>query len=138
MRRSYRQMERDELVLRDAFESVFEATSGTRHFKRSSAEHVGYQVLLLAELSGHYDLIADSREKLGRILLLKYGKDPTVPERVREALRLLRGAQATKALQSALVWVRGVVLGAHRVVGAQPPQFQCRLQVPVDLPAGLY
>lgn len=108
MRRSYRQMERDELVLRDAFESVFEATSGTRHFKRSSAERVGYQVLLLAELSGHYDLIADSREKLGRILLLKYGKDPTVPERVREALRLLRGAQATKALQSALVWVRGL------------------------------
>lgn len=98
-----RSAERDELVLRDAFEERIDATSNTRHIARTTAETNGYRSLILAELSGHLNLIRREREQLGKVLLLG---QPTEPDRVREALRLLRQSKATKPLRSSIAWLR--------------------------------
>lgn len=95
--------ERDELVLRDAFEMRIEATSNVRHFGRTTAEAAGYRALLLAELSGQLSRMRSERESLGKVLLLGQYTDA---ERIREALRLLRQSRATKPLRSAIAFVR--------------------------------
>lgn len=98
-----RSADRDEIVLRDAFERRIEANSNTQRFGRITAEHAGYQSLILAELSGHLGLIVNEREQLGKVLILEQGNNP---ERVREAVRLLRQGRATNALQAAVTWIR--------------------------------
>ncbi|MFT2693299.1 hypothetical protein [Clavibacter zhangzhiyongii] len=103
MRMHYRSADRDEIVLRDAFERRIEADSNTQHFGRSAADGAGYKSLTLAELSGHLGYVRGEREKLGKVLILERGDDA---ERVREALRLLRQGRATKALQSVITWIR--------------------------------
>lgn len=104
MRMHLRSADRDEIVLRDAFERRIEANSNTRHFGRVDADGAGYRSLILAELSGHMAYMRGEREKLGKVLVLERGDDS---ERVREALRLLRQGRATKALQSTITWIRG-------------------------------
>lgn len=103
MRMHLRSADRDEIVLRDAFERRIEADSNTRHFGRINADGAGYRSLTLAELSGHLGFMRAEREKLGKVLILERGDDP---ERVREALRLLRQGRATKALQATITWIR--------------------------------
>nr|WP_274636489.1 hypothetical protein [Microbacterium bovistercoris] len=103
MRMQLRSADRDEIVLRDAFERRIEADSNTQHFGRIAAEGAGYRSLTLAELSGHLGFIRGEREKLGKVLILERGDSA---ERVREALRLLRQGRATKALQAAITWIR--------------------------------
>lgn len=103
MRMHLRSADRDEIVLRDAYERRIEADSKTRHFGRITVDTAGYRSLTLAELSGHLGFMRDEREKLGKVLILERGEDP---ERVREALRLLRQGRATKALQAAITWIR--------------------------------
>lgn len=95
--------DRDEIVLRDAFERRIEADSNTQHFGRIAADDAGYRSLTLAELSGHLGFMRGEREKLGKVLILERGDSA---ERVREALRLLRQGRATKALQAAITWIR--------------------------------
>ncbi|WP_166880916.1 hypothetical protein [Salinibacterium sp. ZJ450] len=103
MRMHLRSADRDEIVLRDAFERRVEADSNTRHFGRIAADGAGYRSLTLAELSGHLGFMRGEREKLGKVLILERGDSP---ERVREAVRLLRQGRATKALQAAITWIR--------------------------------
>ena len=103
MRMQLRSADRDEIVLRDAFERRIEANSNTQHFGRISADDAGYRSLTLAELSGHLGFMRGEREKLGKVIILE--RDDSV-ERVREALRLLRQGRATKALQAAITWIR--------------------------------
>lgn len=103
MRMHLRSAHRDEIVLRDAFERRVEANSNTQHFGRITADGAGYRSLTLAELSGHLGFMRGEREKLGKVLILERGDSP---ERVREALRLLRQGRATKALQAAITWIR--------------------------------
>lgn len=103
MRMQLRSADRDEIVLRDAFERRIEANSNTQHFGRIAADGSGYRSLTLAELSGHLGFIRGEREKLGKVLILERGDSA---ERVREALRLLRQGRATKALQAAITWIR--------------------------------
>lgn len=103
MRMHDRSADRDEIVLRDAFEKRVEADSNTQHFGRVAADEAGYRSLTLAELSGHLGFMRGEREKLGKVLILERGDDA---ERVREALRLLRQGRATKALQAAITWIR--------------------------------
>lgn len=103
MRMHLRSADRDEVVLRDAFERRIEATSNTRHFGRITAEQAGYRSLTLAELSGHMGYMREEREKLGKVLILERNDSQ---ERMRESLRLLRQGHATKALQAAISWIR--------------------------------
>lgn len=103
MRMHLRSADRDEIVLRDAFERRIEADSNTQHFGRISADGAGYRSLIQAELSGHLGFMCEERERLGKVLILERGDDP---ERVREAVRLLRQGRATKALQAAITWIR--------------------------------
>lgn len=103
MRMQFRSADRDEIVLRDAFERRVEADSNTQHFGRIAADGAGYRSLTLAELSGHLGFMRGEREKLGKVLILERGDNP---ERVREAVRLLRQGRATKALQAAITWIR--------------------------------
>lgn len=103
MRMQLRSADRDEIILRDAFERRIEATSNTQHFGRIAAEGAGYRSLTLAELSGHLTFMRAEREKLGKVLILERGDSA---ERVREALRLIRQGRATKALQAAITWIR--------------------------------
>lgn len=103
MRMHLRSADRDEIVLRDAFENRIEADSNTQHFGRITADNAGYRSLTLAELSGHLGFMRGEREKLGKVLILEYDDNA---ERVREALRLLRQGRATKALQAAITWIR--------------------------------
>lgn len=103
LRLLYRSADRDGVVLRDAFERRIEATSNAHHFGRLTSDAAGYRSLLLAELSGNLGLMREEREKLGKILVLERGEDP---ERMREALRLLRQSLATKALKSVVSWLR--------------------------------
>lgn len=103
MRRQIQSSSREEIVLRDVFERRVEADSNTRHFGRLTADTAGYRSLTLAEVSGHASYMRREREKLGKVLVLERDNDP---ERVREALRLLRQARATKALQSVITWIR--------------------------------
>jgi hypothetical protein len=102
-RRHLRSADRDEVVLRDAFERRIEANSNAVHFGRISAESAGYRSLIIAELSGHLGSMRSERESLGKVLILERNGDP---ERVREALRLLRQGRATKALQATITWIR--------------------------------
>lgn len=102
-RRHLRSADRDEVVLRDAFERRIEANSNAVHFGRISADAAGYRSLILAELSGHLGSMRGERESLGKVLILEQNDDP---ERVREALRLLRQGRATKALQATITWIR--------------------------------
>lgn len=99
--------ERDAIVLRDTFEDVIEANSKTQHFGRSTAVGAGYRALLLAELGADYSRVLSCRESQAKVLLVDSARKRTGGEGdVREALRLLRHAGATKALRSALRWVR--------------------------------
>lgn len=98
-----RAAERDAMVLRDAFESEFESTSGTRYFGRASAQEKGYAALLLSELAGATGLAKRNREQLGRVVLLEGVEDAKTAV---EALRLLRQSGQTRPLQSALNWLR--------------------------------
>src|SRR5699024_10794838 len=98
MRMYLRSADRDEIVLRDTYERRIDANSNTRHFGRITAQGAGYRSLILAELSAHLAYIRAEREKLGKVIILGHGDDP---ERVREALRLLRQGRATNALQTA-------------------------------------
>jgi hypothetical protein len=108
MRLNLASAERDATALRDEYERAFERVSGTRYFGRVTADSFGYEALIVAELAGHAALVDRARERLGQIILLDQRGRANLADaaRVREALRLLRQAGATKTLQSALSWVR--------------------------------
>ncbi|WP_285035376.1 hypothetical protein [Plantibacter sp. ME-Dv--P-095] len=95
--------ERDSSVLRDAYEQKIESNSGARHFMRRSTVEAGYEALQLRELAGQIGLTLAARESLGKILMLDTGVNE---HRTREAIRLLRQANAQSALKSTLAWVR--------------------------------
>jgi hypothetical protein len=99
MRLNLRGANRDSAVLRDLFEAELESTSGKRVFMRTSATDVAYSALLLAELSGDTARIRSNREEAAKVLTLAAPRDEHA---TREALRLLRQANAGESLRAVL------------------------------------
>lgn len=94
---------RDSFIVRDAFEKIYDSTSGTRYLMREDPSVKGYAALLISELSGHSGRMRENREAQAKALILEGAADV---HQVSEAIRLLRQGRARKSLQSVLRWVR--------------------------------
>ncbi|GAA1440700.1 hypothetical protein [Leifsonia poae] len=95
--------ERDSRVLLDEWEARYESNSGKIVMGRTPVSELAYAAYLIAELSGSTSLMSRAREVLGRLRLLTGGN---AIFDTREGIRLLRQADSTGPLQTALRFIR--------------------------------